>query len=87
MFTKPTLLVLDEATSSLDGETEANIADSIHDLRGGVTIVMIAHRLSTIRESDVVYYMKAGELVSFGTFDELRKQVSDFDHQAKLMGL
>jgi ABC-type multidrug transport system fused ATPase/permease subunit len=49
--------------------------------------VMIAHRLSTIRESDVVYYMKAGELVSFGTFDELRKQVSDFDHQAKLMGL
>ena len=87
MFTKPALLVLDEATSSLDGETEANIADSIHDLRGGVTIVMIAHRLSTIRESDVVYYMKAGELVSFGTFDELRKQVSDFDHQAKLMGL
>lgn len=87
MFTKPTLLVLDEATSSLDGETEANIADSIHDLRGGVTVVMIAHRLSTIRESDVIYYMKAGELVSFGTFDELRKQVSDFDHQAKLMGL
>jgi len=87
MFTKPSLLVLDEATSSLDGETEANIADSIHDLKGGVTIVMIAHRLSTIRESDAVYYMKDGQVIAFGTFDEVRQNVSDFDYQATLMGL
>jgi ABC-type multidrug transport system fused ATPase/permease subunit len=87
MFTKPALLVLDEATSSLDGETEANISDSIHELKGGVTIVIIAHRLSTIRESDVVYYMQDGEMIFFGTFDEVRANVSDFDHQAKLMGL
>ena len=87
MFTKPALLVLDEATSSLDGETEANISDSIHELKGGVTIVIIAHRLSTIRESDVVCYMQDGEIIFFGTFDEVRANVSDFDHQAKLMGL
>ncbi len=87
MFTKPNLLVLDEATSSLDGETEANISDAIHDLKGAVTIVMIAHRLSTIRECDVVYYLENGELLAEGDFEEVRKKVTNFDHQANLMGL
>lgn len=87
MFTKPNLLVLDEATSSLDGETEANISDAIHDLKGAVTIVMIAHRLSTIRECDVVYYLESGQLLAEGSFDQVRKKVANFDHQANLMGL
>ena len=87
MFTKPHLLVLDEATSSLDGETEANISDAIHALRGSTTVVMIAHRLSTVRSADIVVYMADGKVVAKGTFDEVRNAVPDFDRQAKLMGL
>ena len=87
LFTCPSLLVLDEATSSLDAETEENITKSISSLRGSTTVVMIAHRLSTIRNADVVFYMSGGQIISKGTFDEVRKSVPEFDYQAKLMGL
>jgi ABC-type multidrug transport system fused ATPase/permease subunit len=87
MFTKPHLLVLDEATSSLDVETEAGISEAIQALRGSTTVVMIAHRLSTVRNADIVVYMSEGEVMATGTFDEVRKAVPDFDRQAKLMGL
>lgn len=87
MFTRPHLLVLDEATSSLDGETEANISDAIHALRGSTTVVIIAHRLSTVRNADKVVYLSMGKVLATGTFDEVRKAVPDFDHQAKIMGL
>ena len=87
MFTKPALLVLDEATSSLDGETESKIADAIQCLRGETTVVMIAHRLSTVRNVDCVVYLEEGRVVASGKFDEVRNMVPDFDHQAKLMGL
>ena len=87
MLTKPKLLVLDEATSSLDGTTEASISEAVHNLKGGVTIVMIAHRLSTVKESDVIYYLAKGKLEMAGTFDELRKNIPEFDKQAQLMGM
>jgi ABC-type multidrug transport system fused ATPase/permease subunit len=87
MFTRPHLLVLDEATSSLDGETEANISDAIHALRGSTTVVMIAHRLSTVRNADLVVYLSKGKVIARGTFNEVRDAVPDFDRQAKLMGL
>lgn len=87
VFTHPLLLVLDEATSSLDGETEADISDAIHSLRGSTTVVMSAHRLSTIRNADMVVYLSNGEIMASGTFSEVRKTVPDFDRQAKLMGL
>jgi len=87
MFTKPHLLVLDEATSSLDGETEANISEAIHSLRGSTTVVMIAHRLSTVRDADIVVYLSEGKVLATGTFNEVRNAIPDFDHQAKLMGL
>ncbi len=87
MFTRPRLLVLDEATSALDGGTEASITDAVHNLKGGVTIVMIAHRLSTVRESDVIHYLSEGRLIKSGTFEELKSAVPEFAKQAKLMGL
>ncbi len=87
MFTRPHLLVLDEATSSLDGETEASISDAIHELRGSTTVVLIAHRLSTVRDADIVVYLADGEIKTMGTFNEVRREVPDFDRQAKLMGL
>lgn len=87
MFTRPQLLVLDEATSSLDGETEASITDAIHALRGLTTVVIIAHRLSTVRKVDKVVYLDNGKVISTGTFEEVRIAVPDFDHQAKTIGL
>lgn len=87
MFTKPKLLVLDEATSSLDAETELAISNAIQNLRGSMTIVLIAHRLSTVRNADVVVYLSKGKIEAVGTFMEVRKLIPNFDEQAKLMGL
>lgn len=87
LYTEPKLLVLDEATSSLDGFAEAAIADSILHMRGNVTVVMIAHRLSTVRTADKVVYMEKGRILSIGTFEEVRATIPNFDIQAKLMGL
>jgi len=87
MFTKPKLLVLDEATSSLDVDTEENISKSINALKGRTTVVLIAHRLSTVRKADLVVYLESGKIISTGNFDEVRKSISNFDNQAKLFGL
>ena len=87
LFTKPKLLVLDEATSALDGGTEESISADIQKLKGSTTVVLIAHRLSTVRDADLVLYMESGEIVSRGTFEEVRSNVPDFDRQARLMGL
>lgn len=87
LYTQPRLIVLDEATSSLDGETEANISDAINELRGRVTLIVVAHRLSTVRTADTIYYLDQGKLLAEGDFETLRSKVSDFDKQAKLMGL
>ena len=87
IFTAPRLLVLDEATSALDGETEANISSAIQAFRGDVTVLMIAHRLSTVLTADRVIYMDKGEIKAQGSFEEVRREVPDFDRQANLMGL
>ena len=87
LFTKPQLLILDEATSSLDGETEEEITDSIQEILGHVTVIAIAHRLSTIRKADRVVYLSNGEILAIGSLDQVRKLIPDFDRQARLMGL
>ena len=87
LLTNPGLIVLDEATSSLDSETERRVSDAIQALRGIKTIVVIAHRLSTVQNADKVIYMDSGRVVAQGTFDEVRKLVKHFDEQAQLMGL
>jgi len=87
LFTNPGLLVFDEATSALDAETEETVSNAIQSLRGKTTVIMIAHRLSTVRSADQVIYMDRGKVVACGSFESVRSQVPDFDHQAKLMGL
>jgi ABC-type bacteriocin/lantibiotic exporter with double-glycine peptidase domain len=87
LFTKPRLIVFDEATSSLDGATEEAISKAIAELKGSVTVIMIAHRLSTVRNADLVVYLERGTVVASGTFESVRSNVPDFDLQAKLMGL
>lgn len=85
LFTNPKLLVLDEATSSLDGVTELGITEAIEALSGEVTVVIIAHRLTTVRNVDQVVYLQDGEIISTGSFSHVRSQVPDFDAQAKLI--
>lgn len=87
LYSNPKLLILDEATSSLDAQTEFEISEAILKLRGSMTVVLIAHRLSTVVNSDLVIYMEAGNIVASGTFQEVRAAVPDFDRNAKLMGL
>jgi len=67
----PKILILDEATSSLDSESEAMIQDGLKALRQGRTTFVIAHRLSTIQSSDQILVLEHGEIVERGTHDEL----------------
>jgi ABC-type multidrug transport system fused ATPase/permease subunit len=87
MFTKPKLLVFDEATSSLDGQTESEISEAIQGLKGKVTLILIAHRLTTVQKADRVVYIEDGKVLAQGSFDEVRKSVPDFNRQAELTGL
>ncbi len=67
----PRILILDEATSSLDSESEALIQDGLHALRRGRTTFVIAHRLSTLRSPDRILVLEGGEIIERGTHDEL----------------
>lgn len=87
ILTKPRLIILDEATSSLDAQTESEINRAIYNLKGLVTVVLIAHRLSTARNADKVLYLSQGKIEALGHFEHVRRLVPDFDLQAKLMGL
>lgn len=71
LLRKPSLLILDEATSSLDSENEKRIRNAIENLHGRMTILLISHRLSTIRGADVIHVIEEGRLVESGTWDEL----------------
>jgi ATP-binding cassette subfamily B protein len=68
---RPQLLILDEATSSVDTRTELLIAKATHELRRDRTSFLIAHRLSTIRDADVILVMEAGRIVEQGNHGEL----------------
>jgi ABC-type multidrug transport system fused ATPase/permease subunit len=87
MFSNPKLLILDEATSALDADTEETITQLIKGLHGETTVITIAHRLSTIRLADQIAYMDGGRILATGTFDQLRKNLPEFDRQSRLMGL
>jgi len=68
---QPRLLILDEATSSVDTLTEALIQEALARLLRGRTSVIIAHRLSTIRRADCIYVVSGGEIVEQGRHEEL----------------
>jgi ABC-type multidrug transport system fused ATPase/permease subunit len=87
LYTQPKLLILDEATSSLDSETEAIINETLLSMKGDITLVTIAHRLSTARLASKVVYIAGGVISSIGSFDEVRENEPNFDHQAGLQGL
>ncbi|HUF05305.1 MAG TPA: ABC transporter ATP-binding protein [Aridibacter sp.] len=71
LLADPKILILDEATSSLDSESEQMIQDGLRTLRHGRTTFVIAHRLSTIRSADTILVVEDGQIVESGTHDEL----------------
>ncbi|MBI2064705.1 MAG: ABC transporter ATP-binding protein [Candidatus Yanofskybacteria bacterium] len=75
---KPSLLILDEATSSLDNESESLIQEAINGLKGKITVLAIAHRLSTVMNSDRLIVLDGGKLIETGTPDELIKNADSY---------
>lgn len=75
---KSSILILDEATSSIDNESEALIQKAINDLKGKVTVLVIAHRLSTVMNSDRIIVIDNGQLVESGVPDELIKNTDSY---------
>jgi ABC-type multidrug transport system, ATPase and permease components len=73
LLRKPSLLIMDEATSNLDSENEKKILKAIDDIHGEITILMIAHRISTIKNADHIYLLSHGMIQESGNWDELKK--------------
>lgn len=85
IVTKPKILFLDEATSSLDTETEEAVTDALHRLKGKITLVVIAHRLSTIKNADKVIYLKDGKVLKVGSLKEVSQSIPRFTEEADLL--
>ncbi len=73
LLRKPSILILDEATSNLDSENETKIMESLDEIHGDITILIIAHRLSTIKNADYVYLIDKGRILEYGTKEKLLK--------------
>jgi len=78
LYHDPQVLVLDEATASLDNNTERALMESINSLHRKITIIIIAHRLSTVKYCDKIFFLSEGKLISEGTYDELLKKCPEF---------
>lgn len=87
LYSDPLVLVLDEATSALDTQTESAVSQSIADLSGDRTLITVAHRLATVKRADRIFFLRDGELIGAGNFDDLVRDVPDFAVQAALAGL
>lgn len=83
MYNDPEVLILDEATSSLDNITEAMVMEAIRRLARKKTIIMIAHRLTTLVDCDVIHFMNQGRITHSGTYDELMKNCPEFKTMVK----
>ena len=71
LYNEPKVLILDEATSSLDINTEKAVMDAVNNLRKNLTIIIIAHRLNTVKKCDKIFLLENGEIKKEGKFDEV----------------
>lgn len=78
LYHNPDLLIMDEATASLDNASEKAVIKSVNKLKGDRTIIMIAHRLTTVKDCDSLYFIKDGRIEGSGTYDELQEKHHDF---------
>jgi ATP-binding cassette subfamily C protein len=87
LLRRPELLMLDEATSSVDAENEREIQRAVESLRGRMTMLVITHRLATIRAADVIYVMDRGRIVESGSFEGLLHRGGRFAALCHAQGL
>ena len=87
IYNSPQILIMDEATSSLDAETEDAIMSFLKTVGQETTLIFIAHRLSSVRNFSRLIYFEDGKLISEGTFEYLRSINDGFNTQANLLGL
>lgn len=74
LYNNPDVIIMDEATSSLDNKTESLVMNALEILKKGRTFIMIAHRLSTVQQCDRLYFLEHGEVVASGTYEELKDE-------------
>ena len=79
LYHNPKVLILDEATNSLDGQTEQAVMDAVNKLRKDITIILIAHRLNTLNNCDIIFKLEKGELKGQGTYNELIQNNESFN--------
>jgi ABC-type multidrug transport system fused ATPase/permease subunit len=87
LFSKPSVLIMDEPTSSLDAASENIITETLNFIKKDVIIVIVAHRLSTIRDVDRIIYLKDGVILGDGNFAMLKKNLIHFEKDAQFQGL
>lgn len=87
LYQDPEVLILDEATSAIDNQSETEIATAIKSLAGRKTLIIIAHRMTLAKGCDVLYFLKSGRVVSSGTYDALIKTCKDFNLMLSLENL
>src|SRR5690625_3318476 len=87
MYKDIDILILDEATSSLDSETEKAIQESIEALQGNYTLLIVAHRLSTIKNADRIVFMDKGKIIDIDSFDNLIRKQDRFRKMVELQEL
>ena len=84
LYNDPSLLIMDEATSSLDGITEDIVMESINNMAHQKTIIIIAHRITTVKECDIIHIMDNGRIIDSGTYKHLLKNNIRFRNMAKV---
>lgn len=84
LYNNPEVLVMDEATSSLDIKTENLVMQALEELKSERTFIMIAHRLSTVRDCNQLYFMKDGRIEAEGSYEELSMYHADFREMAEI---
>jgi len=87
LISNPRLLILDEATSSLDASNEKIVMEVITRLKGNVTIISIAHRLSSLKHMDKIVYLEDSKIQAVGSFEEVRRVSPNFATQAHELGM
>ena len=87
LYRDPEIIILDEATSALDVQVEHELTEMLKEISKSKTIIAIAHRLSTLKVCNKLIYIKEGQLVDIGTFEELSRKYSDFNTLVKLSSI
>ena len=85
LYHDPKVLILDEATSSLDNQTEQAVMDAVNKLNKNITIIMIAHRLTTVKKCDQIYLFDKGQIIGYGDFDYLKENNKLFNSMSEVV--